>query len=280
VASAVNVVLDIVFVYSFKMGVAGAAIATDIAQAVSCAAAFFYIMREYSLFHWKWGEFTFEWTLAKRALKSGFSMALQQFIVSIGFVFIQRAVNSYGEDMTASFTVAQKVETYMILPANALMTTQGTYTGQNIGAGRTGRVITGARHTVILSEIISICILFVAFIFAQPIVTAFGLEEVAIGYCTSHVRCIAICLIPFASYFPLLGLFQGANDALYSTFVVTAALAVRVASTYVLQEIPAISYHMIWWNAMFGWGLGCVLTGTHLLRGKWRAKIKISNAII
>ena len=144
---------------------------------------------------------------------------LQQFIVSFGFVFIQRAVNSYGEAMTASFSVAQKIETYMTLPANALMTTQGTYTAQNIGAGRMDRVMTGAKHTVIISEIISICILTVVFIFAQPLVTAFGLGQEAIAYCTSHVRFVALCLIPFASYFPLLGLFQGANNAIYSTFV-------------------------------------------------------------
>ncbi|MCM1296308.1 MAG: MATE family efflux transporter [Muribaculaceae bacterium] len=283
IASAINVVLDIIFVYNFKMGVAGAAIATDIAQAASCIAAFVYMMSKYPLFHWRWSEFTFEKSLAKRVLKSGFPMALQQFIVSVGFVFIQRAVNSYGDAMTASFTVAQKVETYMILPANALMTTQGTYTAQNIGAGRTDRVITGAKHTVILSEIISeiisVCILAIAFTFAKPIVTAFGLETEAIGYCTAHVRCIAICLIPFASYFPLLGLFQGANDALYSTFVATSALAIRVVSTYILQGIPTISYHMIWWNTLFGWGLGCVITWTHFLKGKWRTKIRSSNEI-
>lgn len=94
----------------------------------------------------------------------------------------------------------------------------------------------------------------------------------AIAYCTSHVRFVALCLIPFASYFPLLGLFQGANNAIYSTFVATAALAIRVASTYALQIIPAISYHMIWWNTIFGWGLGCIITWTHFLRGKWKLK--------
>ena len=272
IASAINIVLDIVLVYNFKMGVAGAAIATDIAQAASCMAAFFYMMKKYPLFRWKWSEFTFERTLAKRALKAGFPMALQQFIVSVGFVFIQRAVNSYGEAMMASFTVAQKIETYMTLPANALMTTQGTYTAQNIGAGRMDRVMTGAKHTVVISEIISICILTVVFIFAQPLVTAFGLGQEAIAYCTSHVRFVALCLIPFASYFPLLGLFQGANNAIYSTFVATAALAVRVASTYALQVIPAISYHMVWWNTIFGWGLGFIVTWVHFLRGKWKVK--------
>ena len=272
IASVINVVLDILFVYHMKMGVVGAAIATDIAQAASCIAGLIYMMKKYPMFHWKCREWTFDPTLAKLSLKMGFPMALQQFIVSVGFTFIQRAVNSYGEAMTASFSVAQKVETYMILPANALMTTQGTYTGQNIGAGKLDRVMTGAKHTVILSEIISICILVLVYIFAEPIVTAFGLGKEAIRYCTAHVRCIAVCLIPFASYFPLLGLFQGANDALYATFVATSALAVRVISTYVLQVIPAIGYRMVWWNTLFGWGIGFIITWMHFFHGKWKKK--------
>ncbi|MGI6008104.1 MAG: MATE family efflux transporter [Ruminococcus sp.] len=273
IASMINVVLDILFVYNFNMGVAGAAIATDIAQIASCIAAFVYMVKKYPLFRWKLKEFTFEWELAKLTLQRGFPMALQQLIVSVGFVFIQRAVNSYGEAMTASYSVAQKVETYMTLPANALMTTQSTYTAQNIGAGKIERVITGAKHTVIISEAISICILAVVFIFATPIVTAFGLGSEAADYCTSHVRCVAICLIPFASYFPLLGLFQGANNALYSTFVATSALAIRAISTYALQGIPAIGYHMIWWNTIFGWGLGCILAWVHFFKGKWKVAV-------
>lgn len=260
VASVINVILDIIFVCNMKMGVKGAALATDIAQAGSFIAAYIYMMKKYPMFRWKLKEWTFEPELVKLSLKTGFPMALQQLIVSVGFTFIQRAVNSYGESMTASFTVAQKVETYMTLPANALMTTQATYTGQNIGAGKLDRVITGAKQTVIISGIISVCILIAAFIFAKQTVTAFGLGEQAVFYCTSHVRCVALCLVIFASYFPLLGLFQGADNALYATFVATMALAVRVASTYILQPIPAISYRMIWWNTLIGWGLGCIIT--------------------
>lgn len=273
IASIINVALDILFVCYLDMGVVGAAIATDIAQAASCLAGILYMMKKYPMFHWKFREWTFEPTLAKLSLKTGFPMALQQLIVSVGFTFIQRAVNSYGEAMTASFSVAQKVETYMILPANALMTTQGTYTGQNIGADRLDRILTGAKHTVILSEIISVCILTVVYIFAKPIVTAFGLGAEAAGYCMAHVRCIAVCLIPFASYFPLLGLFQGANNALYATFVATSALAIRVISTYALQGIPAIGYRMVWWNTLFGWGVGFIITWTHFFRKKWKKNI-------
>lgn len=270
IASAINIALDIVLIYNFQMGVAGAAVATDIAQAVSCIAGFAYMIKKYPLFRFTRKELAFEWPLAKRTLKTGFPMALQQLIVSFGFVFIQRAVNSYGAAMTASFSVAQKIETYLTLPANALMTTQSTYTGQNIGAGKIDRIITGAKHTVIISEILSVCMLSVVLIFAEPIVTSFGLGTAAAAYCISHIQCVAVCLIPFASYFPLLGLFQGANNALYSTFVATSALAVRVIATYVLQEIPAIGYRMIWWNTLFGWGLGCIITWVHFCKGKWK----------
>ena len=273
-ASVINVVLDILFVYTLNMGVAGAAIATDIAQAVSCVVGIIYMMKKYPLFRWKLNELTFEWPLAWQTLKAGFPMALQQFIVSFGFVFIQRAVNSYGEAMTGSFTVAQKVETYMTLPASALMTTQGTYTGQNIGANRLDRVKTGAKHTVLISEIMSVFILTLVYIFARPIVTAFGLGEEAADYCTAHVRFVALCLPLFASYFPLLGLFQGANNALFSTFVATGALTVRVVTTYLFQGIPGVGYHMIWWNTIFGWGLGFIISWIHFLRGKWKKKLK------
>lgn len=270
VASVINVVLDIVFVYSLNMGVAGAAIATDIAQALSCIVGFAYMMRKYPIFRWRIRDLTFETDLAKRSLKTGFPMALQQFIVSFGFVFIQRAVNSYGEAMTASFSVAQKIETYMTLPASALMTTQGTFTGQNIGAGKLDRVKAGAKHTVLISEIITAGILIVVYVFATPIVLAFGLGPEAVGYCTDHVRFVAISLPVFAAYFPLLGLFQGANNALFSTLVATGALTVRVAVTYLLQGIPGVGYHMIWWNTLFGWGFGFILAWTHFLRGKWQ----------
>ena len=274
VASVINVVLDIIFVYSMNMGVAGAAVATDIAQAISCVVGTIYMMRKYPLFRWKLNEFTFEWRLAKQTLKTGFPMALQQFIVSFGFVFIQRAVNSYGEAMTASFSVAGKVETYMTLPASALMTTQGTYTGQNIGADKLDRVTTGAKQTVIISEIITVCILTGVFIFATPIVSAFGLGQEAVGYCSAHVRFVALVLPLFASYFPLLGLFQGANNALFSTFAATGALTVRVATTYLFQGIPGVGYHMIWWNTLFGWGFSFVISWTHFFKGKWKPHIE------
>ncbi len=67
------------------------------------------------------------------------------------------------------------------------MTTQATYTGQNIGANKLDRVITGAKDTVVISEIISVCILVLVFLFAKPIITAFGLGSEAAAFGTLFI---------------------------------------------------------------------------------------------
>ncbi len=114
----------------------------------------------------------------------------------------------------------------------------------------------------------------ITFILARPIVAAFGLGPEAIDYCSSHVRFVALFLPLFASYFPLLGLFQGANNALFSTFAATGALTVCVATTYLFQEISGVGYHMIWWNTLFGWGFSFVISWVHFMRGKWQKNLK------
>ena len=113
IAAVCNIVLDLVFVAVFRWGVVGAALATDIAQAGSFVAAYFYMTRKYPVFRFGLKEWTWDFGLAKRTLKVGFPIAMQMVVISFGLTFIQRAVNGFGQSMTASFTVGQRMEMYM-----------------------------------------------------------------------------------------------------------------------------------------------------------------------
>ena len=113
IASVLNIILDLVFVAGFHWGVAGAAWATNIAQAASFVSAYIYMIRKYPVFRFKLNEFTWSTKLAKRTILTGFPIALQMLFVSVGFTFIQRAVNEFGQAMTASFTVGQRIEMYI-----------------------------------------------------------------------------------------------------------------------------------------------------------------------
>ena len=270
IASVLNIILDLVFVAGFRWGVVGAAIATDIAQAGSFVAAYFYMTRKYPIFHFTLKEFTWDFGLAKRTMITGFPMALQLVIVSFGLTFIQRAVNGFGQAMTASFTVGQRIEMYMNLPCNALQMTLATYTGQNIGAGKTERVKKGAFQALFMSLLFTLCVSALVWIFAGSIINLFKISDQAAVYCNAHLRAIALINIILSLYIPLFGVFQGANHAGMPTIVATGALGVRVLVTYLFRYGTFFGYTIIWWNGLFGFCTGCLITWTYFLSNRWK----------
>lgn len=270
IASVLNIVLDLAFVAGLHLGVAGAAIATDISQAASFVAAYFYMTRRYPVFRFRLRDYTWSGTLAKKTMRVGFPIALQLMIVSLGLTVIQRAVNGFGQTMTASFTVGQRVEMYLNLPCNAFQTTMATYAGQNIGARKIDRVKTGARQTVLISLGMTVIICALVWGFTGPIIRLFGLSSRAAVYCRAHLQTIALINMVLSVYIPLFGVFQGANHSGVPTIVATSALAMRVLVTYLFRYAPTFGFTIIWWNGIFGFGMGCLITWSYYLSGRWQ----------
>ncbi|MCH5340104.1 MAG: MATE family efflux transporter [Acetatifactor sp.] len=277
ISSVLNIILDLIFVAGFQWGVVGAALATDIAQAGSFVAAYIYMTRKYPVFRFKLKEFTWDSGLAKKTMRVGLPIALQLIIVSFGLTFIQRAVNGFGQTMTASFTVGYRIELYMNLPCSAFQTTLATYTGQNIGAGKPERVKKGARQAVMISFLLTLCISALVWLLAENIIGLFKLSEQATVYCNAHLKTIAFINIILALYIPLFGVFQGTNHGGAATFVAVGALGMRVISTYLFRYSPLFGHTIIWWNGLFGFGTGCLITWTYYLSNRWQKKSAIEK---
>ena len=277
IASVSNIILDLLFVAGFHWGVMGAALATDIAQAGSFVAAYFYMTRRYPVFHFAWKEFTWSTPRAVKTMQIGFPIALQMTIVSFGLTFIQRAVNGFGKVMTASFTVGQRIEMYINLPCNAFQTTMATYTGQNIGAGKMDRVKLGLRQALVLSLSMTLVISLLLWVFAGHICGLFGLSAQAAEYCMAHIKTVAFINIILSCYIPLFGVFQGANHAGIPTIVATGALGIRVLATYLFRYSPLFGHTIIWWNGLFGFGTGFLISWTYYLSGRWQKNASLSR---
>lgn len=269
ISSVANVILDLLFVAVFEWGVIGAAVATDLAQIGSLIAAFVYMRRKYPIFVFKLSEYRLDFNAVKKTVKIGMPISMQLVIVSLGLTFIQRAVNEFGKVMTASFTVGNRIEQYINLPCNALQTTLATYTGQNIGANRMDRVKKGAKQTVLISLVATAVISVLIWIFAENIAELFGLSETALAYCQSHIKTVAIINVVLAMYVPMFGLFQGMGHSGFPTIVATCALGVRVLVTYLFRYSSFLGYQIIWWNGLFGFGTGFIVTWMFYISGKW-----------
>ena len=270
IASVLNIALDLLFVAVFHWGVAGVAVATDIAQAVSMAAAWRYMTRRYPVFRYRMRDFRWRGAIVKETFLVGLPIAVQLVIVSLGLTLIQRAVNGFGAVMTASFTVGQRMELYLHLPCHSLQTTLATFTGQNVGAGRLDRVRQGARQGVLISVALTAFLSALIWLFPDEIIDFFALSEQAAGYCREHLRAAALINVVLAAYLPLFGVFQGTRHTAIPTYVALVALTLRVLVTYWVKDTAFFGHTIIWWNGLFGFCAGAVISWGYYGSGRWQ----------
>ena len=269
ISSVLNIVLDILFVATFRWGVAGAAVATDIAQLGSFAAAYLYMHRKYPMFRFRLSDFRWDGGMARETVRVGLPIVLQLSVVAFGLTFIQRAVNGFGTAMTASFTVGHRMEMYLNLPCHAFQTTLATYTGQNYGARKLSRIRLGTRQTLLMSLMLTLFISALVWTFAEEIVAICGLGGEAGGYCLRHLSAVALINIVLSVYIPLFGVFQGTGHSGVPAIVAIGALGMRVLVTYLFRYSTFLGSSVIWWNGIFGFGTGFLISWTYYLAGHW-----------
>ena len=164
VSSIMNIVLDYIMIAVIHLGVAGAAYATVISQAMSGILCFFYIRKKYSILHLKKEDWDFRARYAADLLKMGIPMALQFSITALGTMIVQTALNLLGPVYIAGFSAANKVQNVVTQVFPAIGLTVATFTGQNLGAGRMDRVRQGVRDGLLIVVVAAgICMILICF---------------------------------------------------------------------------------------------------------------------
>ena len=168
ISAALNIVLDCVFISIFHMGVSGAAAATVIAQAGSAIASFLYLRhifpdllpkRRY-LYAWK-GQ-------GALLMRLSIPIMLQTGVNSIGFLILQRLINSFGAPSIEGYAAMLKVEQLAHIPSQSFNVAISSFAGQNIGAEKLDRARRGYRTTILMGVLISISISIVVLLFDRP----------------------------------------------------------------------------------------------------------------
>ncbi|MDO4292202.1 MAG: MATE family efflux transporter [Eubacteriales bacterium] len=140
-----NIVLDLFCIIVLHMGVAGAAIATVISQAVSGICCLLFMLRRYEILRMRGDEARPQLRLMRRLAVMGVPMGLQYSVTAIGSVILQSAVNTLGSTAVAAVTAAGKISMFFCCPFDALGATMATYAGQNVGARQAKRIREGLK---------------------------------------------------------------------------------------------------------------------------------------
>ncbi len=228
-ASLLNVGLDLLFVMGFGWGVAGAAVATVIAQVFS---AWFCLrsVRKITVIRLEKGDLrpTRERTAA--LLKLGFPVALQNWIISIGGMIVQSVINRYGMLFIAGFTATNKLYGLLEIAASSYGFALTSYVGQNLGAGRLDRIRKGVRAGVWISLATAVAIGGGLLIFGQPLLSLFisGTQEQARAVLEIAYRYLCFMAIPLPVLY-LLYVYRSSLMGLGDTVVPMASGFVEMA---------------------------------------------------
>ena len=148
IACVVNIVGDLVFVAVFKMNVAGAALATILAQLVSVVMSLAIIKNSSFRFIFPKGYLLY--FRDRNFLKVGFPIALQEFLTNISFLILCAIINGMGLEASSGYGIAQKVVSFIMLIPSSLMQSMSAFVAQNVGAGKEDRARKAMRTGMLL----------------------------------------------------------------------------------------------------------------------------------
>ena len=273
VSTVVNTALDLLFVISFRWGIAGAAWATVISQVACLTVSLIYMFKNYPDFRFhSVRELLPTRRMMGMCLRMGIPSTLQSLIISSGHVFLQRLVNSFGEATSAAVTVGSRFDHYTTIPVMSMQQAMASFSGQNVGAGRYDRVKRGTWHTAFFSCGVVIVMCVCLYLFASPLCGLFGVEGETLAQAVSYLHMLAVSLPIFAFYMPFNATMQGAGAPLFATIVSLVALMLRVVGAYVLVYMFDWGSNACWSTYWVGWIVALVLAIGIYAKGNWKKK--------
>lgn len=207
-----NIVLDVVFVILFRMGVAGAALATILSQALSAVLVLAVLMRTPDMYRLEPQKIRFDGRMFRRIIRIGLPAGLQSLMYSSSNVIIQASVNALGTDTVAAWTAYSKIDSMFWMVVNAFGISITTFAGQNFGAGKHDRVRKGIRVCLGMTAAFTVVISVLLYFFGIYLYRMFTADERVIEIGIHMLRFLVPVYITYIAIEILSGALRGVGD--------------------------------------------------------------------
>lgn len=237
-ATMLNVGLDILFVGGFSMGIAGAAVATVLAQGFAALLALGYLRWRMPQLLFGREDLRLDWDMLRRTASFGLVSALQQSAVYIGKLLIQGAVNSMGNEAINAYTAATRIEGFANSFGDSGAEAMSVFVAQNTGAGEKKRVKRGFFTGMALMIALGLAMSLVMFVGARASLTLMlgesGLDALEGGM--SYLRLIALIYVMCFIGSAYVGLYRGIGWVSVPVIGSSLQITIRVILAYALAD--------------------------------------------
>jgi Na+-driven multidrug efflux pump len=182
---------------------------------------------------------------------------------------IMAIVNTFGTNVIAGYAAAIRIDSLAILPAMNFSAALATFVGQNIGAGKSGRVKRGLIATLLMSSGVSVVVMAIVIFFKYKLIGMFTNDTEVIRIGGEYLLIVSSFYLLFTAMFKINGVLRGAGDTLIPMFITLTSLwIVRIPFAWIFSR--SMGETGIWWSVPAGWGIGLILSYFYYLTGRWK----------
>lgn len=242
-SAAINIAGDLILIICFKMGVAGAAIATIASQGISGILCIVYIIKKVPILSLRREHLHLDPWCVRNQISIGVPMALQFSITAVGTIMVQVALNMLGSTVVAAFTAACKVEQLVTQVFTAMGMTMATYCGQNRGINDLERIRKGSRIAFWISSVYAV-IIYVVVVLALPLIIRLfvtGDSTEVLGYARTYIVICGVFFIPLGMIYIYRNVMQSCGYALMPMMGGVVELVSRAVLAVVAAELLSYS---------------------------------------
>ena len=275
-SSILNIVLDIWMVGPLGLGVAGAALATVIAQGISALISLFLLLRLLKSYKTTEKIQLFNRNMFLTGTKIAIPSIIQQSIVSIGMLLTQSAVNRFGSSALAGFSAGSRLESLCIVPMIATGNAMSTFTAQNLGAGQTERIKKGYRSAYIIITAFGAALILISQLFYEPVISAFvdkksSLQAFETGVSYFRFTGLFFSFLGFKAITD--GILRGSGDVKVYMLANLINLTIRVAVAQLCSPVWGIEF--VWYAVPMGWAVNYLISLFWYRTGNWKKNILV-----
>lgn len=252
-AAVLNIFLDLLFIIVIPLGVAGAALATVISQAIAGICCLVFMCKKFPVLKLSANEWRWNADCAGKLCNMGIPMGLQYSITAIGSVILQSAVNGIGSDAVAAVTAGSKLSMLLMCPFDAMGSTMATYAGQNVGAGDLERVDKGLKSCTLLGLIYSVLAVVIVYTVGDKLLLLFldAGETIILANAGTFISTNVLFYFPLALVNIVRFLIQGMGFSKLAVFAGAFEMLARGLAGFVL--VPYFGFTAVCYANPLAW---------------------------
>lgn len=269
-----NIILDPIFIFTFGLGIRGAALATVISRGIFGVYSILSLFSSKNDFQLNFSDLKFDKDELSKLIKIGLPSSLGQSTEAIGFMVLNIFIISFGEATLTSFAIGNRINGLILMPAMGIGSALATIVGQNLGFGNIERAKSAVKSSLKLSVFFLVLAGIPLIFFANDIIEIFTSDPIVLEQASFYLILITLSIPLMGIFQVFIGTFQGSGHTILAMIMMMGRLWVlRLPMILLLKNYTNLGEKSVWFSMIFSNLLICIVGLIMYKSGAWQTRV-------